>query len=360
MSDAKRRRAATLPYVPELDGLRAVALLAVIGVHTVQNIMPGAYIGVDVFFVLSGFLITRILITEFEATGHINFLNFYARRGLRLMPALWLFLLVWVVVAILHGGEKEHDHLWAALSAGLYFMNWTRAFDIGPSGPVGHTWSLAVEEQFYLVWPPLLLLALTRVNRSSVWLPTLALLVASFAWRAFLIYAGADEDRVYNGFDTRAETLLFGCLLAVLPMARWASFGRRLWFVPVGCLLLCVFFLPIVDNGNPGKVWKLVFTVGFSVVAGCAAWVIMLIYEYRSVLHIPVLSWKPMVYLGRISYGVYLWHYPINLLLKPHLPGPVNFAVTTASSVVIATASFQLIEARALRLKRRFVPTVPA
>jgi peptidoglycan/LPS O-acetylase OafA/YrhL len=106
-----------------------------------RNITPGGYIGVDVFFVLSGFLITRILAGEFDRTGRISFLNFYARRFLRLMPALWVLLLAWVGFALVHGGENKRSQLLGALSALLYFMNWTRAFDLGPQGLLGHTWS---------------------------------------------------------------------------------------------------------------------------------------------------------------------------------------------------------------------------
>jgi peptidoglycan/LPS O-acetylase OafA/YrhL len=270
------------------------------------------------------------------------------------MPALWLFLFFWVMLALLHGGGNERNHLLAALSAGLYFMNWTRAFDMGPSDLLGHTWSLAVEEQFYLLWPPLLFSALRKLDRSLVWAPILLMLVASAGWRAFLVYSGAEPDRVYNGFDTRAETLLFGCLLAALPTDRFASINRRFWFVPLCSLLLCLFFLPETDNWNPGEHWKAVFTLGFSMIAVCAAWVIVLICQYRSVLRIPVLSWRPVVYLGRISYGIYLWHYPINIVLSARVSESLNFALTSAVSVLIASASYHLIEARALRLKSRF------
>jgi peptidoglycan/LPS O-acetylase OafA/YrhL len=358
MSQKSGPRPAALAYTPELDGLRAMSLLIVIALHTVGNITPGGYIGVDVFFVLSGFLITRILLAEFEETGGISFMNFYARRCLRLMPALWLFLSIWVVLAVLHGGANERNHLWAALSAVTYFMNWVRAFRLGPMDMLGHTWSLGVEEQFYLLWPPVLLLILTRFNRSSVWVLPLILLTASFAWRVFLIHAGADEERVYNGFDTRAETLLYGCLLAVLPTGRLgalAPLARRFWFVPVFGLAVCVFFLPGYSNDNPGKWWKIAFTVGLSGVAVCAAWVIALVSDWRAgTLRIPVLSWKPAVYMGRISYGIYLWHFPISVVLKPHLAGPLNLLVTSAGATGIAAASFHLIEARALRLKQRF------
>jgi peptidoglycan/LPS O-acetylase OafA/YrhL len=346
-----------LPYVPELDGLRASAVFAVIASHTVRTIVPGGgSIGVDLFFVLSGFLITRILVSEFESTGTINFLNFYARRCLRLMPALWLFLFVFVSGAIIVGGSGERDRLLAALSAGLYFMNWTKALNLGPAGMLGHTWSLAVEEQFYIVWPLLLLLILKNVQRSSRWIPMLLGLLASAAWRDFLVYSGAGIDRVYSGFDTRAETLLFGCLLAVLPIDRLGLRVRHYWYMPLLFLFLCLFILPNQDPSKSSWQYILSDSVGISLIALCAAWVIMLILEYRKVLTIPVVSWGPVVYLGRISYGIYLWHYPINLLLRPYVPGPLNFILTGTASVLIAAASFHLIEAPALRLKARFNP----
>ena len=231
-------------------------------------------------------------------------------------------------------------------------MDWTKAFNLGPRGMLGHTWSLAAEEQFYILWPLFLLFVLNSTRRSSLWMPVLLALIASAVWRGYLVYSGSDMERAYNGFDTRAETLLFGCLLAAAPTENLTPIAKRFWLVPVLFLIACLLILPAPGSATPAWEWKLVYTLGFTLVAASASWVVLVVMEYRKAFAIPFISWKPMVYLGKFSYGIYLFHYPIKALLGERLQqGPVNFIITGTVSALIAAASFHLIEIRALRLK---------
>src|SRR5438874_2564773 len=153
-----RQPARSLGYQPALDGLRAVAVLAVFGFHATSSGVPGGYVGVDLFFVLSGFLITSLLLEERVRTGRVRLSWFYARRFLRLAPALVALLLCYVLCYGLWKGDRWPTALKSAGLAAVYLSNWARSLGVNDMGWVGHTWSLSVEEQFYLLWPPLLLL----------------------------------------------------------------------------------------------------------------------------------------------------------------------------------------------------------
>lgn len=342
-----------LAYVPEYDGLRALGVFAVVAHHTVPGMLPGSSLAVNLFFVMSGFLITRILVQEFECTGKINITSFYIRRFLRLTPAFWLLLAFYVAAAVVQGGSKEQKHLHAALASGLYFMNWTRALHLGPDGLLGHTWSLAIEEQFYLIFPILLSLLLLFVKRRLLWISLVILLLVSASWRGYLVMSGAAMDRIYNGFDTRAETLLFGCAAAALPLSRILPALRRFCYVPIILLLVCLYLAdPTI---NPHWQWKPVQLFGLSILAVCIAWMLLLIQSRRRE-RIPILSWQPLVYCGRISYGIFLWQYPIAIFLSGRVPGAVNFVITVFASLAIASLSFFVIERRVSKLRARFRP----
>ena len=337
-------------YVPELDGLRAISVMLVVAFHTLGGAAKGGFIGVDVFFVLSGYLITRILVNEFGATGRIDLKGFYIRRFLRLMPALWLLLAFTLglaaLAALLHRPDRAQGFLIEVLYAGAYFTNWARAFDMPPEGILTHTWSLAIEEQFYFVWPLLLLAILGRAGKAHAWKLVAALLAASIAWRLVLVLGGASVARVYNGFDTRAETLLWGCLLATAPWQALRPVLNRLWPVPVLALAACVVALDYHSDFEA--------LYGYSLAAACAAWIIAVVTDARSRGPVPVLSSRPMVFVGRISYGVYLWHFPICYFIGEHVPWWANVAITTGGAIGLAAASYYWVEVRALRLKGRF------
>src|SRR5262245_21094061 len=203
-----------LGYKPELDGLRAVAVMSVLLMH---GGMPGfhwGYIGVDLFFVLSGYLITSILLREQLRTGQISLLSFYQRRALRLFPALAVLCIVFLAYAFFVLRDPTQG-LREIVVVALYLSNWTRAAGLNFPEWLGHTWSLAIEEQFYLLWP-LVLLAISAARRPIPLLLAVAgAIVAVSCWRLTLVMHGASTDRLYNGTDTRADALLMGVALAL-------------------------------------------------------------------------------------------------------------------------------------------------
>ncbi len=216
------RSATRTPYIAELDGIRALAFAFVFLVHTMPVHFPGGFVGVDIFFVLSGYLITKILYAEFESTGRIDLRNFYVRRTLRLMPAFLVMLFAYVLLVFInslhnHSGQFLRENILAALTSALYVMNWTQAFHLGPSGSLIHTWSLATEEQFYLIWPLTLICVIRTTKRKEEWKAIGLLISMSAAWQLFWVSHGASVDRLYFGFDMRLITLLTGCLLALAP-----------------------------------------------------------------------------------------------------------------------------------------------
>ncbi len=330
-----------MKYDPSLDGVRAFAVMAVLFFHLPGaspgvGLLPGGWIGVDLFFVLSGFLITSILTGEQDKTGTIGLKRFYLRRALRLMPAFAALLLV---AMALGASSKSHlpDALQAGFFAATYTMNWYRAFSDGPVWLLGHSWSLAIEEQFYLVWPATLLLVKAR-QRSKV---VVLLLVAVIAWRSWLLLHGASPDRIYYGFDTRADALLIGCLLAVSP----ATFPRSL-LAGTTALAIIVFTAFVAVRVSP-------FTqfVGMPVIAMAAAVLIAGLRGGNALAR--GFAWPPFAFTGRISYGLYLWHLPVLDVVSAKFPGVPGVALI-ALSYLAAVLSFFAIERPFLKLKSRW------
>jgi peptidoglycan/LPS O-acetylase OafA/YrhL len=328
-----------MKYEPAFDGLRAIAVISVAVYHAWATVLPGGWAGVDVFFVLSGFLITSILSSEIAATGGVALGRFYLNRALRLTPAFASLLLAMLLKIAVSPAEKTGPLEAVGFSA-IYMMNWNRAFDWAPQYMVGHTWSLAMEEQFYLVWPALLLLIFAR--RPMVWTSGLIVLVA--AWRFYLAFSGSDPERTYNGFDTHGDALLIGCLLSFAVQARtsipeWA----RHWYIPAGGLAAIFLFLP----------HRTVFTqtVGLSLAAVLSAWMIVVTRQPNAASR--ALSAPALVYVGKVSYGFYLWHYPVLMVLGNFYGTPGKLAAL-ALSLGIASASYHWFEMPFLRMKKRF------
>lgn len=322
------------------DGLRAMAVAGVVAIHA-NFPVPGGGIGVEVFFVLSGYLITRILLAEEARTGRVDLGRFYWRRALRLMPALIAMIAVVASWSAFQG--RLGERLFPMAMAATYLMNFNRAFEWGAQDPLGHSWSLAMEEQFYLLWP-IVLLATPPRRRGAV----LAILIAAICgWRGWLLLHGAAIERVYNGLDTHSDTLLMGCLLAVCEASipdraiRWTA---RLIAVPVAGIAAQLLVNPATPWGQG---------IGNILAGVSASWLILALP--RSTWPRRLLSITPMRFVGRISYGIYLWHYPLFQLggdfAVPHWrwTGPLL-------SILLATLSFYAIERPFLRMRDRIRP----
>ena len=327
--------------VTALDGLRTIAVGLVIMRHVMGRAVPGGFVGVDLFFVLSGYLITSILSKEFATHSDISLGHFYLRRASRLMPALGVLLLAVILTQSigLHHFVITPDVEFSA----TYMMNWARAFAWGDNFVLGHTWSLGVEEQFYFLWPPILLVVL-RWRPAAAPAVASAMALLSVICSSCLYLNGAPWERTYNGFDTRAVELLFGCALAFLPLdGRLAAALARFWFIPTIALVAAALSLhessPFLPLG------------GYGALAIVGGWLIVAILAEAPL--VVLLEQPAMVYLGRISYGLYLWHFPLLRLCSAlGLSHWTQIAVVPPLTFVLAALSYHFVETPILNATR--------
>ncbi|TDY26369.1 peptidoglycan/LPS O-acetylase OafA/YrhL [Paraburkholderia sp. BL6665CI2N2] len=282
-----------------LDGLRALSVLAVFLGHTGLVPVPGGFIGVDVFFVLSGFLITRILTAEFAASRDISLMAFYARRARRLYPAL-ILVLVGVAVYIWSFNAPQSAEM-ETLPALFYVMNWVRGFKIYDAAFTGHTWSLGIEEQFYLIWP-IMLLVLLRMSARHVVHSLFALIGVVIVWRCYLMNVHYIPARVYCGFDTHCDGLLAGALLSMASRETARKLGA---FWPLAALYVAAV---LVSKAGAHVAYS---EFGFTLTALAAASLIAKVVTDQGGAVVRVLNTWPLAALGRVSYGFYLWHYVV-------------------------------------------------
>ncbi len=337
---------AHLAYNPALDGLRAVAIALVILSHAHAPMFDGAFYGVDLFFVLSGFLITTLLLIELDGTGRIAYWQFCRRRLYRLMPALALFLAAYCVAAPLLWPDLTDVYSDALVSL-LYLADYGIAFFDQPNTLL-HMWSLSVEEHFYLVWPPMLLLVARWCPPGRRWRAIAALLVLAWAWRVLWVVRGQQFYEIFFRFDTRATGLLMGALLAALVREQPAWFhalrtrlSHGMWFVLAVPLLMAQAW----DDMN-------VFTWGMTVVECATVIVLMAVLQRRGAAY-EALSAPALVLVGKWSYGIYLWHYPVVRWLRADLPWPATVVLGFALSAALAALSYYTVERWALRLRDR-------
>lgn len=316
-------------YIPALDGLRAFAVLAVIAYHMGMFWAPGGLLGVTVFFVLSGYLITSLLLIEWDNTHRIDLPQFWLRRVRRLMPAIVFVILCSAVLFTAFDHSlltKLRDDMWAAL---LWVTNWWYIFHdvsyfdaLGAPSPLTHFWSLAIEEQFYLIWPLLLFGAhKAGLKRTAMRNVTLALALLSAAEMALLYSPDVDPSRVYYGTDTRAFSLLIGAWLAfVWPSHLLGAHGEVHLTKQVRNVLDGVGIAAFV-----GLLAMAVFVNGFSpfwyyggtLLASVLTAILIAVMVHPASLLGRAASAKPLVWVGLRSYGIYLWHYPLLLLMNP-------------------------------------------
>jgi peptidoglycan/LPS O-acetylase OafA/YrhL len=357
-------------YIASLDGVRAVAVLLVFFFHA-SLIFPffkahfqGGFLGVDVFFVLSGFLITSILLQEFDRTEQINFKKFYLRRFLRLMPAFWLYLVVSFFFARRLFSESSADQLYSNnnfIYALFYLTNWQRAFNGSEiAGLVGHTWSLAIEEQFYLLWAGILFLMLTRLKRNSVVFLTATLICATALFRAFRWHGRESVDYLYNAFDSRMDALLVGCLVSQIiswKMLSKSFLDSRLFSIfAMVCLLIAVV---IIFNLNESYNSAFLYLGGFTIFALAIGVIVAWLAhnsKNRSKNYLRnFLETKPLIWLGKTSYGFYLWHSAAISFVFPIFGKPlIRLLAAFALSLLLTAISYYLIELPFLKLKEKF------
>lgn len=323
-------------YNPALDGVRAVSILAVLFFHCGVPGVGGGFVGLDVFFILSGYLITSLLATEYRSGG-IRIGRFYARRALRLFPTLLLVVAAYVALApILWPAE---DRWLSAGLAGLYIYDYALAFYPVPY-TIGHTWSLGVEEKFYLLWS-LLLPFLLRRRQPVAWL--LAGFLAVTAWRYYVAMTWP-WPQAYFRFDTRMSGIVLGAIAALtgLKVSRFA--------VVVACLALAVLVaLPSLPTIDQTEAVTLRITL-----AELSAFVLVCHAAEHS--KSSVLASRPLVYVGRLSYGIYLWHFPFAVWVRDAQPWWITLGTTVAFSFTMAALCLHLVDGPIKRWRQKALP----
>ncbi len=364
--------------IPALDGIRAVAVGLVLAEHGGIPGVSGGFLGVDVFFVLSGFLITSLLLDELGGSGRIALAGFWIRRARRLLPALLAMVLAVVAARELFSAEATATLRDDAVAAFFWVANWafvaqrTDYFAQGtPPSPLQHTWSLGVEEQYYLFWPLLVIAVAAVVGARARW-AVFALAAAGAvgsAAAAIVMASDAGVNRVYFGTDTRVQALLVGSAAAALLVRDWsvltsgATLIRTRWrrWGAAALSVLGVAMLAALAHYATGSARE--FRAGLLIVVALAA--VLIVAPVALDQDGPVarvLAWRPLVWLGAISYGVYLWHWPIFLALNGERTGWSGwrlFAVRCVATVAVAAASWWLLEQPIRRWRPVIVPMLP-
>jgi peptidoglycan/LPS O-acetylase OafA/YrhL len=342
-------------YLPSIDGLRALAIAAVLLYHADVPWMPGGFIGVEVFLAISGFLITSLLAREFRRHGSVDITDFWARRARRLLPAMWAIIFSVTLYAAYFLPEELASLRGDAIAALGYAANWVLIFDhksyfesAGRPSLLKHFWSLAIEQQFYLLWPGVYSMFVARIPRAVSVALLIAAAAASAAWMGVLFNPDVDPSRLYFGTDTRASGLLLGAALALLqPVAASASRSRLVsqvlefaGIVSLGALIAACF---VIDEYDPP-----LYLGGFFVVAGLTVIVIAAATAPESAFVGHVLRLSPLRWLGVRSYSLYLWHFPIFMITRPDLDLPFggfpSLVLRVALALVFSELSYRYIE----------------
>ena len=350
-------RSGLLPYIPAIDGLRALAVMAVVLYHAEVGLFGGGFIGVDIFFVISGYLITSLLLAERTGgSGRVNLLGFWVRRARRLLPALLALVGGSLLYTVLFLPDEVSSLRGDAIASLGYVTNWYLIFEdqsyfeaLGRPSLLRHLWSLAVEEQFYVFFPLIFAVVLARLRVQYALALVCAAVLASVALMALIFEPGVDPSRVYYGTDTRIAVILAGAALAFLwrpgdlPRRAAVLTARTAdaWGLAALVGLACV-AIAATDDG------AFLYRGGFLAVAVLTAVLIAAAVHPNATLIKGILARRPLVWLGTRSYSVYLWHWPVFMLTRPGedvaIDGVELLAVRLAITIVLAEASFRLIE----------------
>ena len=339
-------------HIPALDGLRAVAVFLVILSHLGLAFVPGIH-GVMIFFVLSGFLITWLLLKENDTRGTISIATFYKRRTLRIFPAFYVYWLVMVALLVWTGRTVLWPHAWSAL---LYGSNYYSAINGDPNNGFSHTWSLAIEEQFYLVWPLVFLMLRGNLRKMTGFL--IVLIGAVWIHRAVLCFGfHVDQAYIFAAFDTRLDELMVGCLLAVLLKRRalsslWSAVSANA-LLPLATIALLA--LSIYAGGHFIDRYRDVF--GFAIEPLLFAILVVQVIVFSSTRLWSWTEWRVCRFLGRISYSLYLYQqltlHAVRHALEAY-PPVVQLAGAIVVTIIAATISYYFIEQPFLKLKSPF------
>ena len=356
---SKRRARARLRQVPGLDGLRGLAVLAVVIYHFFGDILPGGYLGVDMFFVLSGFLITSLLVREFNVTGRISLKGFWLRRFRRILPAALIVLSICTAIVSLIGGDLAVGIREQFLGTFFFVNNWTQIatsqtyFAPNEVQVFAHYWSLAVEEQFYLIWPLLMLGVFAISRRKPKRLPiavSLILACASAVAMALLYSPGEDPTRVYYGTDTHAFGLLIGAMLSLLMTSTdkdmdadsWPATNKGILAGTVGSFALVGYLAQLVWMGADRDFTYRGGLVLTSVLGAAMIWAVVresgpLTWIFRT---------RVMRWLGQRSFSLYLWHWPVVMIVHALSDAPswLLGLLSLPLSCVLAEVTYQFVE----------------
>jgi len=348
-------------YMPGLDGLRAIAVLAVICFHLGFGWAPGGLLGVGIFFTLSGYLITDILLGQFNRRGMIHLGRFWLGRARRLLPALFLMLLIVIAWVTIFGPAQPDQFRKSVVSAIFYINNWQQiAANVSyfarfaPEQPLNHLWSLSVEEQFYILWPFILLIGLKVFRdrqgnglRPHLAIATLVMAIISSILMAVLYHPSLDPSRVYYGTDTRAAGLLFGAALAMVwpsrRLSRRITPQARKTLDGVGVLGLLIIAIMI---WRTGEFSQFLYRGGFVVLSLATVMVLMPLAHPACRLG-KIVGAKPLRWIGVRSYGIYLWQTPVIVLTSPQHPFHhtlLRDALQVAAIFIIAALSWKFVE----------------
>ena len=349
-------------YLPSIDSLRALAVLAVIIYHVDVNYLPGGFLGVDLFFVLSGYLISSLIIKEYRKTGSLNLYNFYIRRARRLLPAVYFMITVGLVVMVLFNEVLLRKSHLDAIFGYIYSSNWWYIFhkldyfdSFGAQSPFKHLWSLAIEEQFYMIFPLLFLLVnrkkklkdgTYKLNKNFLYVVLGLILVSLIAH--ILLFDINNISRIYFGTDTRAFSLLVGVVGAILyPMERLhakVTPQQNMLYSVVSLVSIATLITVMIYTSEYNT---LLYRGGFLLVAILGLIVIISSGKQHTLMS-RLLSFKPVVFIGKISYSLYLWHFPVLVLTTPVSeignPNIIFVILRVVLTFVLATASYVFVE----------------